>query len=68
VRKKAEQSYEEWLEQVRVFELARAQKELDVGVPPEQVLENLASKFFIKAMHPLYKEQENLYKDIYKKK
>ena len=68
MRKGPNQSYEEWLKQVQDFELARALEELNQGVSPEEVLENLASRFFTKAIHPLYKEQEKLYQDFYKKK
>lgn len=68
MRKKPDQSYEDWIGSVQKEELHRAKDELGKGVPLEVVLETLANRIFVKAIHPLYKEQKKLYQDLYKKK
>lgn len=67
MRKRPGQSYAEWIEQIRATEIARAQKELDQGRPPDQVIEALSERFFQKAMHPLYKMLEAEFQNKYKK-
>jgi hypothetical protein len=68
MRKKPEQSYEEWISAVKDLVISQAQDELSAGIPVEQVLENLSARFFSKAMHPLYKEQEQMYQEKSKNK
>lgn len=66
MRKKPGQSYSEWIEQIKIAELAQAQKELAQGYPPEQVIEAFTERFFQKAMHPLYKMIESEFYNQYK--
>jgi len=48
-----DETYEQWIERARIFELNNARKNLKKGVAIEEVLETLANKLIQKAIHPL---------------
>jgi glutamyl-tRNA reductase len=49
------ESYESWIERVRMFEYGAAIKELALGKPVDQVMEKMAKRLTDKLMHPIYK-------------
>lgn len=67
MRKTPEQSYADWLDQIKKKELDLAKKQLSRGVSIEFVLEEFAENFFKKSMHPLYKMLTNEFQNFRKK-
>jgi glutamyl-tRNA reductase len=53
IRKQTDETYEQWVERARIFELDNAHKNLKKGMPIDEVLEILANKLTQKIMHPL---------------
>ena len=47
------ETYEEWANRVREFELDHARKELAKGVPVEEVLEWMSKRINQKLLHPV---------------
>ena len=64
MRKQPDETYEQWVERARIFELGNAHKNLKNGMSIDEVLETLANKLTQKIMHPLLtsvKEIDNNY-------
>lgn len=53
MRIKPTETYEEWTERVRLFELDHARKELAKGIPIDEVLERMGKRINQKLMHPI---------------
>lgn len=59
MRPKPNESYEEWLNRVRIYELGDALKKLAAGENIDIVLEVMAHKITEKALFPLYKKTKD---------
>lgn len=53
MRIKPNETYEEWTDRVREFELDHARKELAKGVPLDEVLEWMGKRINQKLLHPV---------------
>ena len=54
MKQQPDESYESWVERVRMFEQGAAMKELALGKPIDQVMEKMAKRIMDKLMHPVY--------------
>jgi glutamyl-tRNA reductase len=54
MNRQLDESYESWVERVRMFEQGAAMKELALGKPIDQVMEKMAKRIMDKLMHPVY--------------
>lgn len=53
MRKQSDETYEQWVERARIFELDNAHKNLKNGMSIDEVLETLANKLTQKTLYPL---------------
>lgn len=54
MRQRPDESYAEWVERVRVYELAEALKEIRKGADINLVMEAMSARLMKKLMHPLF--------------
>lgn len=55
-----DETYEQWAERVRSFELNHAQAELAKGVPVDEVLEWMGKRINQKMLHPMLSSLRNV--------
>lgn len=53
MRIRPEESYQQWADRVRQFELAHARQQLSKGVPVAQVLARMSERIQQKILHPI---------------
>jgi glutamyl-tRNA reductase len=51
-----DESYESWVERVRMFEHGAALQEIALGKPVDEVMEKMSKRMMDKFLHPIYKE------------
>jgi glutamyl-tRNA reductase len=56
VRKREDESYEEWCKRVEMYEHGCALQRIAEGDPVDQVLDDMSRKIMQKLLHPLYDE------------
>lgn len=56
MRKREDESYEEWCKRVEMYEHGFALQRIAEGVPAEQVLEEMSRRMTQKLLHPIYDE------------
>lgn len=65
MRKLETETYQEWIERSRTYELEAAIKQLKRSENINDVMESLSQNLIKKIIHPLYKDLENNYYDSY---
>jgi glutamyl-tRNA reductase len=53
MRIRSNETYEDWVERVRAFELDRARKQLAKGIDTKEVLESMSERISKKILHPI---------------
>ena len=54
MRKDKDESYEEWVSRVKMYEQGIAMQKLARGEDPDKVLEEMSKRIVDKALHPVY--------------